>query len=305
MVPLVVPVGVWAGEGLGPEVWNVLPPGQSGTVNAVELARVLARDPVGRVAVEGRNAPLHFADQLERYDALNTVDPASLSENDLDTYYKRADLDVAPDEVARVEQPRPGVRITWDRDGVPHVVGQTDADVAFGAGWAGTQDRMFLQDVVRHAGAARAAEFLGPSAANIAMDVEQLRTVYYPEREANDQVVAAAARHGAEGTKLLTEIDAYVEGINAAQRALCPVGPVGTGCPVEYVALGRSPRPWTRGDFTYVASLIGGIFGRGGGGEAVNARWLQQLEQRFGPSEARAVYDDLRFRDARDAPTTA
>jgi acyl-homoserine lactone acylase PvdQ len=303
--PLVVPVGARAGQNTGPEVWNILPPGQSGTVDAVELAQVLATDPVGRVAVEGRNAPPHFADQLERYDALNTVEPASLSEADLDTYYKRAGLDVAPDEVARVERPRPGVTITWDRDGVAHVVGQTDADVAFGAGWAGTQDRMYLQDVLRHVGAARAAEFLGPSAANIAMDVEQLRTAHYTQREANDQVTALASRHGAEGAKLLAEVDAYLAGINAAQRALCPIGPVGAGCPADYAALGRAPRPWTRGDLTYIASLVGGILGTGGGGEAVNARWLQQLEQRFGRSEARAVYDDLRFRDAADAPTTA
>ncbi|MGH3991525.1 MAG: penicillin acylase family protein, partial [Pseudonocardiaceae bacterium] len=154
-------------------------------------------------------------------------------------------------------------------------------------------------------GAARAAEFLGPSAANIAMDVEQLRTAHYTEREAADQVVAAAGRHGAAGVKLLAEVDAYLAGINAAQRALCPVGPVGVGCPADYAALGRAPRPWTRADLTYVASLIGNIFGTGGGGEAANARWLQQLGQRFGPTEARAVYDDLRFEDAGEAPTTA
>jgi acyl-homoserine lactone acylase PvdQ len=303
--PLLVPGSAQAGQGMGPEVWNILPPGQRGTVDAVELARVLATDPVRRVAVEGRNAPPHFADQLERYDALNTVEPTSLSEADLDTYYKRAGLDVTPDEVARVERPRPGVTITWDRNGVPHVVGQTDVDVAFGAGWAGTQDRMFLQDVLRHVGAARAAEFLGPSAANIAMDVEQLRTAHYTEREADDQVAALASRHGAEGAKLLAEVDAYLAGINAAQHALCPVGSSGVGCPAEYAALGRAPRPWTRRDLSYISSLVGGIFGKGGGEEAVNARWLQQLEQRFGATEARAVYDDLRFKDASDAPTTA
>jgi hypothetical protein len=65
---------------------------------------MLAADPVGRVAVEGRNAPPHFADQLERYDALNTVDPVSLSEADLDTYFKRADLDVAVDHHHRTRR---------------------------------------------------------------------------------------------------------------------------------------------------------------------------------------------------------
>lgn len=302
---LLVGIGARAGQGSGPQVWNILPPGQSGTIDAAELARVLATDPVSRVAVDGRNAPPNFADQLERYDALNTVDPASLTEADLGTYYKVADFDVAPGEVTSVERPRPGVTITRDRDGVPHVVGQTASHVAFGAGWAGTQDRMFLQDVLRHLGAARSAEFLGASEANVAMDVAQLRTAYYTEREAANQVVATAGRHGAEGAELLAEVDAYLAGINAAQRAMCPAGPVGADCPAEYAALGRPPRPWTRADVTYVLSLIGGIAGTGGGGEAANARWLQQLGLRFGPAEARAVYDDLRFEDAADAPTTA
>ncbi len=302
---LLVPGGAGAEQDRGPEVWNILVPGQSGTIDALEFAGVLAADPVNRIAIDRRNAPPNFADQLERYDALNTVDPASLSETDVNTYYKRADIDVAPGEVARVEQPRPGVTITWDRDGVPHVVGRTGTDVAFGAGWAGTQDRIFVQDALRHVGAARAAEFLGSSEANIAMDAAQLRVAYYTEREAADQVAAAAERHGAEGERLLAEIDAYLAGINAAQHALCPVGTVGAGCPAEYAALGRVPRPWTRADFTYVGSLIGTIFGTGGGGEAANARWLQQLGQRFGLTEARAVYDDLRFKDAGNAPTTA
>jgi acyl-homoserine lactone acylase PvdQ len=302
---LLGPVETGAEPGAGPQVWNILPPGQAGTVDAAELARVLATDPVGRVAVDGRNAPPHFADQVERYDALNTVDPASLTEADLDTYYKPAGVDVPPGEAARMERPRPGVTITWDRAGVPHVVGHTDADVAFGAGWAGTKDRMFLQDVLRHVGAARTAEFLGGSAANVALDVEQLRTAHYTEREAADQVAAAAGRHGVAGAKLLTEIDAYLAGINAAQQALCPAGTVGAGCPADYAALGRVPQPWTRDDLTYVTSLIGNIFGMGGGREAANARWLQQLVQRFGSTEARAVYDDLRFENAGAAPTTA
>ncbi|HEX2300397.1 MAG TPA: penicillin acylase family protein, partial [Pseudonocardiaceae bacterium] len=292
-------------QGGNPAVWNIVPPGQAGTVDAVELGRVVAADPLGRVAVPGRNAPPHFADQIPRYDALNTVDPGSLTEADLDTYFKRADIDVAPGQAARTERPRPGVTVTWDRDGVPHVAGRTGADVAFGAGWAGTKDRMFLQDVLRHVGAARAAEFLGPSAANIAMDVDQLRTAHYTEQEAAGQTAAAAARHGAPGAELLAEVDAYLAGINAAQHALCPVGPVGTECPAEYVALGKAPRPWTRAHLTYVASLVGAIFGTGGGGEAANARWLAQLAQQFGPAEARAVYDDLRFEDAAQAPTTA
>ena len=55
---------------------NILPPGQSGTVTATDAAKVVAGDPQGRVAIDGKNAPRNFANQLEMYDALNTVAPA-------------------------------------------------------------------------------------------------------------------------------------------------------------------------------------------------------------------------------------
>ncbi|MGZ4698955.1 MAG: penicillin acylase family protein, partial [Oryzihumus sp.] len=158
-------------------VRNVLPPGQSGSIDAAKLATVVAGDSQGRVAVEGRNAPPNFADQLEMYDGLNRLDPASVSTGDVSRLYKRAGF--TPDTVVRSATPRPGVRIRWDAYGVPYVDGQSAEDVAFGAGYAGTMDRMFLQDVLRHAGAARAAEFLGPTEGNIAMDRHQLQTAAY------------------------------------------------------------------------------------------------------------------------------
>ena len=68
---------------------------------------------------------------------------------------------------------------------------------------------------------------------------------------------------------------------------------VGPDCPVEYAALQKTPEPWDRADVVYVASLVGGIFGKGGGAEFANARWLQQLEAQFGPDEARRIFDDL------------
>jgi hypothetical protein len=61
------------------------------------------------------------------------------------------------------------------------------------------------------------------------------------------------------------------------------------GCPVEYAALQKQPHDWTRADVTYVASLVGGIFGKGGGGEYANAVWLQRLQARFGPARGRAI----------------
>ncbi len=285
-------------------VWNIAPPGQSGGINAAELAVVLATDPVNRIAVDGVNAPPNFADQLETYDALTTVPPGSIETADIDSYYK--DGGFQPQQVVREETPAEGVRIRWDDHGVPYVNGDTYADTLWGAGYAATLDRMFLMDVLRHSGAARLAEFAGGTEANLEMDRSQLRSAFYTRREASRQIVAAARRHGEEGRRLLRGADAYLRGINAAQESLCPGGlPTGLDCPAEYIALQKTPEPWTRADLAYVASLVGGIFGKGGGGEYANARWLQQLQRRLGEGRGLRVYEDLRERNDPEAPTTS
>jgi acyl-homoserine lactone acylase PvdQ len=283
-------------------VRNILPPGQSGTVTATDFAQVLAGDPQGRKAVDGENAPENFADQLEMYDALNRQDPQTLRRADLDRFYK--DAGFTPETVTSTAEPREGVTIRRDQYGVPYVHGDTYPDVAFGAGYAATQDRMFLMDVLRHAGRARLAEFAGATEANLAMDQAQLRSAFYTEKEARSQIAEAAARHPALGERGLRAVDAFVAGINAAQDQMCPVV-AAPSCPVEYAALQKQPRDWTRADVTYVASLVGGIFGKGGGGEYANAEWLQRLQARFGPAQGREVYDDLRSKNDTEAPTTS
>ncbi|MGH3326363.1 MAG: penicillin acylase family protein [Streptomycetales bacterium] len=286
-------------------VLSIMPPGQSGTIDAAELAEVLAGDPENRQAVDGQNAPRNFADQLEMYDRLGRVDPAGLTGDDLGRYFKQARFTVPPGEAQRVEHPKPGVTITYDSFGVPHIRGATYPDVTWGAGYAGTLDRMFLQDILRHAGAARSAEFLGPSESNIEMDRQQLRIAFYTREEAARQVEALAAENGAEGARMLAGLDAFIEGINAAQHRLCPLGtPTAPSCPAEYAALGQRPEPWTRADVVFVASLVGGIFGKGGGAEFGNAIWLRQLEEKYGSATAQQIFDDLREKNDPEAPTT-
>ena len=59
---------------------------------------------------------------------------------------------------------------------------------------------------------------------------------------------------------------------------------------------GRSPEPWDRADLVYVASLVGGIFGKGGGGEFANARWLQQLQRGSAQQRHRGLLRPARAR---------
>jgi Penicillin amidase len=123
---------------------NVLPPGANGTDNVIQLAQFQAT---------GQRPP-HFDDQQPLYDGLLRASP-TLTHDDIGRFYKDATFGVRPEDVASTESPRPGVTIVRDKQfGVPHVYGDTDLDVEFGAGYAGAEDRLFLMDVLRHTGRA-------------------------------------------------------------------------------------------------------------------------------------------------------
>ncbi len=312
------------------DVLNILPPGSNGNVDAESLltlgpgkvaddpASLLSglQDPQRLFTTATPTQPTNFADQLEKYDALNTADPAGLTDADLGGYFKDASLGVARDQVVRTETPRPGVTIQWDKDGVPHITGETDADLAYGAGYANIETRMFLTDVLRHTGAATMAQFVGPTEENIAQDAAQLRVAPYTPEQLTAQI-DNLAQSSPEAARLVSAFDAYIAGMNAEQERLCPAstasvplpGGLGMGfgehCPVEYAVLQRPPTPYTRADIVSIASLVGGIFGTGGGGQYTNAIWLQQLQEQFGPDEGRRIYDDLREKNDPESPVTS
>jgi len=285
-------------------VRNIVPPGSSGFYTLADVGpdNLAAKASPPNYAVY----PPNHVDQLAMYDALNRLTPGQLADGDLGKYFKSAQLGVDPADVVSTVRPRAGVTILRDKAGVPHVYGQTDADTSYGAGYAGTQDRMFLQDLLRHVGAARLAEFLGGSKANVAMDSAQLAVADYTPDEATAQIDGIVARYPVEDARLRDQLDAFLNGITDAQTALCgstlPLK-VDT-CPAEYLAFQRAPAPFTRADIVYIASLVGGIFGKGGGGEFDNAIWLQRLQAQFGATEGRKVFDDLREQDDPEAPTT-
>ncbi len=274
-------------------VRNILPPGANG--------RYTARDVTAFQATGAR--PANAVDQLPLYDALNRIAPKDITPAVLQETFKEAALGVDPEDVVATLRPRDGVTVLRDRFGVPHVYGVTDADTAFGAGYAGTQDRMFLQDALRHVGAARLTQFLGPSPGNLAMDRAQLQTAAYTEQEAAQQIADLPTRYPGEGEALQARLDAFLAGVNQAQREACPVAAAPT-CPAEYAALQVVPRDWTRADVVYVASLVGGIFGSGGGAEYANGQFLAALRGKLGAVEGREVFDDLMAHDDPEAPST-
>src|SRR4051794_40829851 len=124
LIPLVVLIA-WpmSGAGAGPvatrydtggATMNILPPGSNGNVTAADLAAV------GPSRTATATTPTNYADQLEMYDALNTVAPYSLKASDLSTYYKDASIG-APAKPTSTEAPKDGVTIARDSFGVPHI----------------------------------------------------------------------------------------------------------------------------------------------------------------------------------------
>jgi acyl-homoserine lactone acylase PvdQ len=242
--------------------WNVLPPGQAGGV---------AFTP-------------NSTDQAKLYDALTPLQDR-VTQSTLARVFKPAPLGLGSGKPVSTERPRPGLVIRRDRWGVPHVVGATDEDVAFGAGWATAQDRQLIMELLRGPGRLAALDAPGVDAFALALQGKTFVPSAATEARLNAQF-ALLARRGVVGRRLVRLIDAYIAGINAAYRKQS-----------------LQIRPWTRADVVGVAGLIGAIFGNGGGDEVRRSQLLSALEQRLGVERGRTVWEDLRLRDDAEART--
>ena len=69
-------------------------------------------------------------------------------------------------------------------------------------------------------------------------------------------------------------------------------------------ATGQAPGAWKPTDVIATASLIGGIFGKGGGNELDSALTLQAFVSRFGRHRGRRAWRDFREKNDPAAPTT-
>lgn len=274
------------------QVMSIIPPGENGLVNATDLAAF---------ELNGRRPPASD-DQLGKYAGLLYGYP-TLTDDTLGTYYDDESFGVRQADITRTEHPSPAQPVVVYRDthDIPHVYGQTDAAMAYGAGYAQGEDRLFLMDVLRHYGEGTLSAFLGPSCADEQMDHDQLLLAPYTRQQAQAQVDALPQRYGAQGQRAKELVDSYVAGVNAyiAQTATDP-----SKLPADYTAALQPPQPWTAPDVVYVASLIGGIFGDGGGSEVHNAALLQYLRGRLGDAQGEQAFTDFKEQNDPGAPTT-
>jgi acyl-homoserine lactone acylase PvdQ len=243
--------------------------------------------------------PPHYADQQPLYENLLYGSPG-LTEGQIPSFFKDATFGVPPGEIESEIEPKPGVTIQRDKAfGVPHVYGDTRADTMYGAGYAGAQDRLFLMDVLRHTGRAELASFLGGS--NAGADAAQWGFAPYTEADLEKQLAQAPKLYGAAGQQAVEGVQNYVDGINkyVEEANLNPLMKPG-----EYTLLGKKIEPFKPTDVIAIASLIGGIFGRGGGNELNSALTMQVFVQRMGAKAGRRAWLGFRSKNDPEAPTT-
>ncbi len=242
--------------------WTVLPPGENGSLTF------------------DRNTN----DQVKLYDGLTPL-RGDVRAGDIARFFKRAPLGAGSKPV-RVERPRKGVTIERDRYGVPHVTGTTEANVAYGAGWATAEDRGLLLNLIRGPARVAALDVPGLDPLRLALS----GTSFVPSQETEAFLanqMDALRRGGPVGRRMVTIVNRYAAGVNG-----------------YYAAKGIPAAPFTANDVVAAAALIAARFGANGGREGQNAMFLDALRRRLGPSRGDAVFADLRRANDPEAPVS-
>ncbi|MFF7093482.1 penicillin acylase family protein [Streptomyces rubradiris] len=279
---------------------DILPPGENGTAT---LAQILLNQAFG-------TRPAHADDQLGPYADLATG-YKTLTDATVNTFFNDASFGVPADQVASTEKPAGRTDVTIVRDkktGVPHITGTTRYGTEFGAGYAAAQDRLWLMDVFRHVGRGQLTGFAGGAPANQGLEQQFYRNAPYTEADLQAQIDNAVAHNGARGQQALADVRAYLDGINAYIDA----SDKGRYFPGEYVLTGHKDSITNAGtiehfkvtDLVALASVIGSLFGSGGGGEVDNALSLLAAQDRYGVAEGTKVWESFRQRDDPEAVLT-
>ncbi|MFK8908744.1 penicillin acylase family protein [Streptomyces sp. YS-3] len=277
---------------------DILPPGENGNATLVEI--------LGNKAFGTH--PAHSDDQLGKYDAL-VAGQSSLTDDKLNSFFNDASFGVPGAQVASTSSPRPDVTITRDKaTGVPHIKGTTRYGTEYGAGYAAGQDRLWLMDLFRHIGRGELTSFAGGALANQGLEQEFWPQAPYTEADLQAQVDRIRTTNGPRGEQAMADAQAYVDGINAYAKQ----SKDGRYFPGEYVLTGKIDaitnigeiQPFKLTDLIALASVVGGLFGGGGGGEVQAALSLQAAQARYGVVEGTKVWESFRERNDPEAVLT-
>ena len=222
-------------------------------------------------------------DQLPLYDGLTPL-RESVTAADVKRLYKSAKFSPK----GKTERtPRKGLTLTRDSFGVPTIKGKTRADVMYGAGWVQAEDRMLFLVQGRGPAYLSSVDVPGVDAFSVLVG---LRT-FVPSKQAKNFVAKQTKlleKKGKEGKELLSDVDAYLPGVNAF-----------------FKKSKSKEKPFTRTDVFAAWSFVGSIFGAGGGNEVKSSQLLAALRTQLGGDQGTAVWKDLRSSDDPEAAVSA
>lgn len=276
---------------------DVLPPGANGNAT---LAEILSHRVFG-------TQPAHADDQLGPYDALSSG-YQSLTDDKLTEFFNDASFGVRDGQVASVTKPRDDVTITRDKKyGIPHIKGTTRYGTEFGAGFAAGQDRLWLIDLFRHIGRGELTSFAGGALANQGLEQQFWPQAPYTEEDLEKQIEYGKAQ-GERGKQAFEDAQAYIDGLNAYREK----SKNGRYFPGEYVLTGKIDaitnigeiQPFKLTDMIALASVVGGLFGNGGGGEVDSALSLLKSQEKYGVEKGTKVWESFRARNDPEAVQT-
>ena len=186
------------------------------------------------------------------------------------------------------------VRIVRDGFGVPHIYGPDSESVAYGAGYAIAQDRLFQMDVLRAVAKGRLSEIFGPVPGFPESDAAT-RRLFYTDAERRAKLERFTPR-------LRTMYLAYVEGVNdwMDEARSDP-----SKLPQEYTQFGLGPpRAWDVTDSIAIAEMLVETFGAGGGSELEQVELIKFLLGKHGKRGGRRAFTDVRWRNDPASPVS-
>jgi penicillin amidase len=136
------------------------------------------------------------------------------------------------------------VEIVRDNANVPHIFGETDADVFFALGFAHAQDRLWQMMTLRRAAQGRLSEIFGE---------RTLRTDELIRRL--DLYNLAVRSVPAQDAATRTALEAYADGVNARLQQVADEA-LGRGAP-EFFLFSRQLAPWQPADSLAIIKLMG------------------------------------------------
>jgi acyl-homoserine lactone acylase PvdQ len=276
---------------------DILPPGENGNAT---LADILGNKLFG-------TAPAHTNDQLNTYGNL-AGNYQNLTNATIDSYFNDSSFGVPSAQVASSIQPRGDVTIVRDKaTGVPHIYGTTRSGTEFGAGYAAAQDRLWLMDLFRHVGRGELSSFAGGAAANRALEQTFWAAAPYTEQDLQNQVNTIAAG-GSAGAQAMQDINSYVSGINLyitqSFNARTFPGEYDLTGHVNPITNAGSIQPFGPTDLIAIASVVGALFGSGGGGEVQSALVKEAADAQYGTTVGDQVWQSFREQNDPEADLT-